>query len=124
MLKKAFFSVFAAALVFGFAGAVFASSHGTGAGTPGTGVTLVNPLGEDTTLVDIANRIIDFLFTIAIPLTAILVLVGGFQMITAGGNPENFSKGKKTILYAAIGFAVVLLSKGVVGLIQNLVGAQ
>ena len=119
-MKKIILAVFVVMLAFSFAEAAFAAVGGT----PGPSVSLINPLGKDSTFLTIANKIIDFLFNIAIPLTAILVLVGGFQMITAAGSPEKFSAGKKTILYAAIGFAVVLLSKGVVGLIQSLVGAK
>jgi len=52
------------------------------------------------------------------------VLIGGFQMITAAGNAEKFSSGRKTILYAAIGFAVVLAAKAVVVLIKNILGAS
>lgn len=70
----------------------------------------------------IANGLIGFLITISIPLTAILVLVGGFQIMTAAGDPQKVSTGKKTILYAAIGFTVVWFSKGVVTLIQSLFG--
>lgn len=79
---------------------------------------LINPIGcEDFKCV--AERIIDLLIMIAAPLTAILVLIGGFQMITAAGDPAKFGTGKKTILYSAIGFVIVLLAKGVVTLIKN-----
>lgn len=85
--------------------------------------TIVDPLGGRG-FEQLASGIIDFIFTISIPLTAILVLAGGFQMITSAGDPTKFSNGKKTILYAVIGFAVVLLAKGVVGLIKGLVGVN
>lgn len=144
-MKKATPLVFAVVFMVGFAGVVLAacpsgyyeaggfcypSSGGTGSfggGTTNPSIQLCNPLasncsGSGPGLVEIANRIINFLFTIAIPLTAILVLVGGFQMITAAGKPEKFSTGKKTIVYAAVGFAVVLLAKSVVPIIQSFVG--
>lgn len=68
----------------------------------------------------VAVRVVGFLLEIAVPLTAIMVLVGGFMMITAGGDPEKFSKGKKTLLYAASGFVVVLLANGIVQVIQSI----
>lgn len=90
------------------------------AGTIGGG--LVDPLGG-ATFETILKKITGFLLTIAIPIVSIMVLVGGFQMMTAGGDPEKFSKGKKTILYAAIGFVVVLLADSVATLIKNFLGA-
>jgi Type IV secretion system pilin len=87
-------------------------------------VTLPNPLGNVTTLQDIATSFTNFLIAIAIPLTAIMALVGGFQMITAGGDPEKFASGRKTLMYAAIGFAVVVLAGGIVAIVKNLLGAS
>jgi hypothetical protein len=86
----------------------------------GGSVTLVNPLGSNcTSLTCPVTSVSNFLFTIAIPLSAIIILVGGFQMMTAAGDPEKFSKGKKTLLYAVIGFVVILLAGSVATLIQN-----
>ncbi len=85
--------------------------------------SLTNPLqGACSTITDCANKIIDLLITIAVPIVAIMVLYGGFQIITAGGNPEKFKNGRNTILYAAIGFVAVLAAKGVVSLIQAIFG--
>ncbi|MGC9968216.1 MAG: pilin [Minisyncoccia bacterium] len=86
--------------------------------------TLQNPLGSCNDLTCPMTAVMNFLFTIAIPLCGILVLVGGFQMMMAAGNPEKFTKGKKTILYAVIGFAVVLIAGSVAALIQNLFGSS
>lgn len=77
------------------------------------------PLGN-CNLPCVADKITGLLLTISIPIASIMVLVGGFQMMTAGGNPEKFSSGKKTILYAAIGFLVVLMADQVPKILQNL----
>jgi hypothetical protein len=53
-----------------------------------------------------------------------MVLVGGFQLMMAGGDTEKVTRGRKTILYAAVGFAVVLLAKSVALIIQNILGAR
>lgn len=78
----------------------------------------LNPLGSET-LDAILPKVADSLFEISLPIVAIMVLVGAFQMMTAAGNPEKFSSGRKTILYAAVGFAVVLLAKSVTLIIQS-----
>ncbi len=88
-------------------------------------ITLSNPLGGNCNdLTCPAQAIINFLFTIAIPLCGIMVLVGGFQMLTAAGDPAKFSNGRKTILYAVAGFAVVLIAGGVATLIRNTLGGS
>jgi hypothetical protein len=80
---------------------------------------LVDPL-NGCKLPCLAGKITSLLFTISIPIVSIMVLVGGFQIMTAGGNPEKASSGKKTILYAAIGFLVVLMADQVPKILQNL----
>ena len=82
-------------------------------------VTLPNPLSANSFQAVVA-QVTNLLLLIAIPLTAIMALVGGFQMITAGSDPEKFSNGRKTLMYAAIGFAVVLIAGGVAQIIKNL----
>lgn len=81
--------------------------------------TLTNPFQSAClTIQACANKIIDLLIEIAVPIVAIMVLYGGLQIITAGGNPEKFKTGRNTLLYAAIGFVAVLAAKGVVSLIE------
>lgn len=88
----------------------------------GPAITLENPLGDCKDLGCPAAAVADFLFTIAIPISGILILWGGFQMMTAAGNSERISQGKKTILWTVIGFAIVLIAGSVAKLIQNFFG--
>ena len=68
---------------------------------------------------------IGFIFwDVAIPLCTIMALVGAFQMMTSGGNPEKASQGRKTLMYAAIGFAVALIASGITGIIQSILNNQ
>lgn len=82
-------------------------------------VTLANPLNTtDATVV--LGYINTFLLAIAAPICGIMVVWGGFQMITSAGDPEKFSSGKKTLLYAAIGFIVVIFASSVVPLMKSI----
>jgi Type IV secretion system pilin len=84
-------------------------------------LTLPNPLGSQSSFTSVVANVTGFLLNdIAIPLTAIMALVGGFQMITAAGDPEKFSSGRKTLTYAVIGFVVVLLASSVVSIIKSI----
>jgi hypothetical protein len=82
-------------------------------------VNVPNPLGVSK-FEPVLERIADGMFTVAIPLVGIMGLYGGFQIITAAGNEEKFSAGRKTLLYAAIGFIVVMLASSIVRIIVSL----
>jgi len=73
----------------------------------------------------ILTSVVNFLIVdIAIPLTSIMVLVGAFQMMTSSGDPEKYGKGRKTLLWAAIGLVVALLATSVVTLIKSVFGVS
>ncbi len=80
---------------------------------------LPNPLGT-TSFTDVLNRILQGLTIIAIPVVAIIVVVAGFQLITSGGNPEKRTKAKDMILWAAIGFGVLLMADSVALIVKSL----
>lgn len=92
-------------------------------------ITLCDPLGNNCqygneTFYSVAMKVAGFIFwDIAAPLSIIMVLVGGFQLITSSGNPEKVSQGRKTIIYAAIGFVAAMLAGGVVSIVKNFIGA-
>lgn len=84
---------------------------------------LPNPLKYNT-IPDLINGILGYLVIIAAPICALLVLVGGFQLMTAGGNVEKVAIGRKTIIYAAVGYAIILVSYGLSSVIKNILGVQ
>ncbi len=57
-----------------------------------------------------------FLFFLGLVAT-IMIIYGGFLYITAGGDDAGAEKGKKILMYAAIGLIVVLISYAVVNTI-------
>lgn len=90
---------------------------GTGSG----GTTLINPL-DAATFAELVRLILRALFTLSIPIVSIMVMVGGYYILTAAGNEERLKTGRNTITYAVIGFAVILIANGVVSLIRELTG--
>ncbi len=83
-----------------------------------TGICLTNPSGI-ATFDDLLKKVTDYLYLIAGPILGIMVIVGGLQMLTAQDNETKFMKGRKTITYAAIGFAVILVADGLVLVVQS-----
>ena len=86
-------------------------------------ISLPNPLSLNS-LQAVVDAVSKFLLLIAAPVLAVMVLIGGFQMMTAAGNPEKFLAGRKTLRYAVIGFAVVLLAGGVGQIIKSFLGTK
>ncbi len=77
-----------------------------GAGEAGT-VTFIDPLGGKNFGV-IATAIINELVKLAVPILGIMVIWGGVQLMTAAGNEQKISSGRKTLTWAAVGFAVII----------------
>jgi hypothetical protein len=115
-MKSSFKLLITTFLLIGFilAFPVFAQEGNVG----GSSVTLNNPVGSST-ITELLHKITTGLVTIATPIVGIMVLVGAFQMLFAAGDPEKFKRGKKTILYTVIGYAIILLATGVTSIIKS-----
>lgn len=76
-----------------------------------------------------ANRPEDFvslITNIAIPLSVIsvvlLLVYGGYILMTSSGNPDKLAEGRQVITNAIIGFVVILLCVAILLLISNTLG--
>lgn len=85
----------------------------------GGGKTIDNPLRYGS-LSDLLTGIAGQLYIIAIPIVTIMVLYGAWLILTAAGDPARLGQGKKTILYAIIGFIIVLIAGGIPALITQI----
>jgi hypothetical protein len=79
----------------------------------GTPESIVN----SSSVMEIILKVLKILLTIVGVIAVLLIIVGGFQYITSGGNEEQAEKGKKAILNALIGLVVVVLSYAIVSII-------
>lgn len=86
------------------------------------GTRLDNPLGEGSTIISIISNILDWLIIYSIPILALMILIGGFQILTAKDSPEKVKSGRATIMYAVIGFVIILISKGIALILLNIIG--
>jgi hypothetical protein len=72
-------------------------------------------------LLNTVMTVTDWVFYALIVITAFLVILGGFTIATAGGDPSRVDTGKNYILYAMIGLAVALLSRAIPAMVKGLV---
>lgn len=84
-------------------------------------VALCNPLLSEN-FRELLNNITNFIFNVAIILMPILVVYAGFLFLTAAGNPKQVVTARNVLLWTAVGFAVILLSKGLVSVLQGILG--
>lgn len=82
----------------------------------GTTITFRNPFSTSD-FWELVGTILNILFTVALPLTLILVITGGILITTAGGNERNVELGKKCIIYSLIGLLLIIMSRGIIGLL-------
>lgn len=70
------------------------------------------------------ERILIIASTLAGLAFAVMIVVGGFKLIFAGGEKQAIQSAKNTFTYAFIGLALVILSWFILLLIQEFTGIQ
>ncbi|MBP9822255.1 MAG: TrbC/VirB2 family protein [Candidatus Pacebacteria bacterium] len=84
--------------------------------------TITNPLaGGPNDLFDIINIVTQWIIYISVPMAVLWIMWAGFLMLTAGGTPANFNKGKDILKYVVIGLAIIFIGKGFVSLIISII---
>lgn len=90
-------------------------------GSNPSSVPFPNPAGSQS-IIQIVKNTIGWLIGVGALIAAAVVVYAAFQLLTSGGDPAKAQNAKKTILYAVIGYAILLLSWGIVVIIQQILG--
>ena len=85
---------------------------------------LVSPLQGDLTVEDIVGKIAGVIFGLALMICPILIIWGGFEIATAGGDQNKMAKGKQIITFSLVGLAIIALSAAFVEAIKQILGAD
>jgi hypothetical protein len=85
--------------------------------------TLENPL-QSSAFDTIIDGIVNFLFYLALALAPLMVLFGGYKILTAGDDEKKLTEGKQIIFYAVIGLLIVLFAKGIVSMLKGVIGVK
>ena len=81
-------------------------------------VTIENPL-KAKTFGGLINNLITFIFWIALALFPLMIVIAGIYFVTAAGDPKQVERAKGIILYTLIGFIVILVAKGFIELLKQ-----
>jgi len=82
-------------------------------------VTLCS-LSTHTDLEKLINEIMKWLLIFSLTLAPLMILLGGFYMLTAAGEPRRSTQGKTIITWAVIGLAVILFAKAFTSIITSI----
>lgn len=95
----------------------------SGGETTEVDVKFENPITSNT-LDKVVGSLIDFVFSLAVVICPIVIIIGGFIFVTASGDPKKVETGKKVIFWALVGLAVAVLAKGSILLLRALLGVK
>jgi hypothetical protein len=84
----------------------------------GAQIRLENPLRTDDPI-ELLGSIVDWLIIAGAPIAVVMVIYGAFQIMTAQGDTEKFTSGRKTIVYAIVGYGIIICAWGIVAVIQS-----
>lgn len=79
---------------------------------------ICNPLGTDTTLPELIQKILEGVLKIGIPLVVLAIIYCGFLFVSAQGKPEELGKAKDALLYTIIGAGILLGSWAIAEMIS------
>jgi len=61
-------------------------------------------------------------YTIAVPLATLIIIVGGVLILVSGGNPEMAGRGKKALMAGVIGLVLVFCSWVIINTVMSVLG--
>jgi len=69
-------------------------------------------------------QIMNWIFSAALILAVILIIIGGISYMTAGGDETKLGTAKKRVIWGLVGAAIVIAAWGLIALIANYFGAS
>ena len=91
--------------------------------TPAQGAGIVPCEGLACTwchLIELGDKIVDFLMKTAIPIVTIFFIIGGFYIMFAGSSTNNYAKGMDIIKSSAVGLIILMTAWAIINLLFEL----
>lgn len=85
-----------------------------------TNCEIINPDGKAPIL--IMMGIFDIILFLAGFIAVIIVIWGGFKLLTSTGEPQKIAAGRTTIVNALVGLAIAIIASQIVGFIAGRLG--
>ena len=78
-------------------------------------------LGPDSVAI-LIGILRDWVFTIILALASLVVLIGAFNILTAGGDAAKVTAGRNWIVWGIVGLVIAILARGLLTLACTFVG--
>jgi hypothetical protein len=75
-------------------------------------------------MIDAVYAVSNWVFIVVLTIGFIFIILGAFNIITAGGSPEKVTAGRNYVLYAIIGIVVAVLFRSLPNIVLTIVGIQ
>ena len=82
------------------------------------------PRQADLTLGDIISKLFPYVFVAAGLLLFGYLVMGGFELLTSGGNPEKVKSAQGKITSAIIGFLIIFVAYWLVQILEIIFGLE
>ncbi len=86
-------------------------------------IEIENPL-EAESFEDLLNAIVNFIFYVGVAIAPIMIMIAAFFFLTAGGDPKRVDTARQIILWTVIGLAIILLAKGLISVLREIIGVS
>ena len=87
---------------------------------PGGGIAQAGDIKSSFIFSRLIPFLIKYAIRLAVALSVIALIIGGYQFIVSFGNSEKRQKAQKTITYALIGLVISITAYGIVTIITNI----
>ena len=89
--------------------------------SPSGGGGIENPL-KTICFSGLLDSILNVIFTLSLIVVPFVVVYAGFLFVTGGGNPAQITRARDTLIWTAVGFGVILISKGLPFILKDILG--
>lgn len=89
--------------------------NASGGQLPTAGVDVSTPEG----VINVIAQIINWALYLSGAIAVIFVIIGGYRYLTAGGNEETATKGRKSVVNALIGLVIIILAYVIVNAVAS-----
>lgn len=80
------------------------------------------PAGEQVDITKILGTITNWAFGLLLALASVFIVVAAYYYLTSGGDEDKLKKAKNLIIYAVVAIVVAFLARGIVFIVQTLLG--
>ena len=102
---------------------VVPNPQGSGSSQNSGSIEIPNPLKVNS-ISALIDRIVTYIITIATILLPLAVIYAAYLFMSSGGDTEKITLGRKTILWTVVGYALILISKGVTLIVADILGGK